>query len=212
MRGEEPSLLFPRPGRGPLSIAERPVDVPNEKRASPTWIDVRAALLRFNRAGLQGLVHDLYATSKDNQAFLHARLGLGADRLKAYKANISRSICPDLIRNQPISISGAKKAIADYKKAIGRPEGLAELSIFYCEEALSFLESCSMEDETYFVALIRMYDRSLQFALNLTPAERGSFVDRLDKLRARAKHVGWGVGDEFNSLWHSVDFDSDQSD
>lgn len=186
--------------------------LPNEKRASPTWIDVRAALLRFNREGLQGLGHDLYATSKDNQAFLHARLGLGADQLKPHKANISRWICPDLMRNQPISISRAKKAIADYKKSIGRPEGLAELSIFYCEEALSFLETCSMEDETYFVALIRMYDRSLQFALNLTPAERGSFVDRLDKLRARAKHIGWGVEDELNSLWHSVDFDSDQSD
>jgi hypothetical protein len=57
-----------------------------------------------------------------------------------------------------------------------------------------------------------MYDRSLQFALNLPPAERGSFVDRLDKLRARAKHIGWGVENELNSLWHSVDFDSDQSD
>src|SRR5215813_10689099 len=137
---------------GTLTIAERLVIVPNEKRASPTWTDVRAALLRFDRAGLQGLVHDLYAASKDNQAFLHVRLGLGADQLKPYRASISRWICPDLMRNQPISISRAKKAIADYKKAIGRPEGMAELSIFYCEEAIGFLESCSMEDETYFVA------------------------------------------------------------
>jgi len=39
-------------------------------------------------------------------------------------------------------VSKAKKAIADYKKAIGRPDGMAELSIFYCEEAFGFLESC----------------------------------------------------------------------
>ena len=51
------------------------------------------------------------------------------------------------MKNQPISIAKAKKAIADYKKAIGRPDGMAELSIFYCEEAFGFLESCSMEDE-----------------------------------------------------------------
>jgi hypothetical protein len=58
------------------------------------------------------------------------------------------------MRNQPMSISKAKKAIADYKKAIGHPDGLAELSIFYCEEAFNFLDSCGMEDESYFVALI----------------------------------------------------------
>ena len=29
----------------------------------------------------------------------------------------------------------AKKAIADYRKAVGRPEGMTELCVFYCEEA-----------------------------------------------------------------------------
>jgi hypothetical protein len=157
-------------------------------------------------------VQDLYAASKDNQAFLHARLGLGHDQLKPYKARISTLICPDLLRDQPISISKAKKAIADYKKAIGRPDGLAELSTFYCEEALSFLESCGMEDESYFVALIRMYDRSLQYALNLPPAERVPYLERLDKLRPRAGHIGWGVQDEMNSLWCDADLDGDQSE
>jgi len=100
------------------------------KTASPTWIDVKAALLTFDRAGLQGLVQDLYAASKDNQAFLHARLGLGDDQLGHYKASVSMWICPDLMRNQPVSVSNAKKAIAEYKKTIGRPGGLAELSTF----------------------------------------------------------------------------------
>jgi len=35
------------------------------------------------------------------------------------------------------------------------------LSIFYCEEAFSFLEACGFEDERYLVALIRMYDQSV---------------------------------------------------
>src|ERR1700693_1946954 len=117
------------------------VAVVRSKNASPTWNDVRIALLDFDRAGLRGLVQDLYTASKNNQAFLHARLGLGHDQLKPYKASISMWICPDVMRNQPISVSKAKKAIADYKKAIGRPDGLAELSMFYCEEAFRFLES-----------------------------------------------------------------------
>ena len=155
-------------------------------------------------AGLQGLIQDLYAASKDNQAFLHARFGLGPDQLKPYKATISRWINPDLMKNQPVSISKAKKAIADYEKAIGRPEGLAELD--FCEPAFSFVESCSFSDERYFVALIRMY-RSVNFVLSLPLAERRAYVERLGKLRSRAKHVGWGVEDELNDRWYAADFD-----
>ena len=189
------------------TIIERFVAVARSKNASPTWSDVRAAILDFDSAGLRGLVQDLYTASKDNQAFLHARLGLGHDQLQPFKACISNWICPDVMKNQPISVSKAKKAIADYKKAIGRPDGMAELSIFYCEEAFCFLESCSMEDETYFAALIRMYGRSLEFLSSLPAAERATYLERLDKLRSRARTVGWGVEEELNGLWYAAALD-----
>src|SRR6476646_620374 len=178
-----------------------------DNSASPSWTDVRASLLKFDRADLQGLIQDLYVTSKDNRAFLHARLGLGSDPLGPYKATISRWINPDLMKGESVSISKAKRAIADYEKAIGRPEGLAELAIFYCEVAFSFVESCSFESEKYFAALIRMYDRSVNFVLSLPPAERPTYVERIAKLRSRSKHVGWGVEHELNDRWYAADFD-----
>jgi hypothetical protein len=193
-------------------IAERFVAVGRSKIVSPTWSDVRAALLDFDRAGLRGLVQDLYTASKDNQAFLHARLGLGHDQLQPFKASISKWISPDLMKGQPISVSKAKKAIADYKKAIGRTDGMADLSIFYCEEACGFLESCSMEDESYFSALIRMYGRSIEFVSRLPPAGRTTYVERLDKLRSRGRNVGWAVEEEFNSLWYGAALDERQGE
>jgi hypothetical protein len=193
------------------TIFEGFVAVVRSKNASPTWNDVKTALMEFDRAGLRGLVQDLYTTSKDNQAFLHARLGLGHDQLQPFKASISRWISPDPMKAQPISVSKAKKAIADYKKAIGRPVGMAELSIFYCEEALGFLESCSMEDESYFAALIRMYGSSLEIVSSLPPAERATYLERLDKLRSRGRNVGWLVEEEFNSLWYEA-VDEQQSE
>jgi hypothetical protein len=57
-----------------------------------------------------------------------------------------------------------------------------------------------MEDESYFVALIRMYERSLEFVLSLPPAERVTCLERLDKLRSRGRHVGWGLEDDLNGL------------
>jgi hypothetical protein len=116
------------------------------------------------------------------------------------------------MKGQPLSASKAKKAIADYKKAIGRPDGMAELSIFYCEEAFGFLESCSMEDESYFAALIRMYGRSTEIVSRLPPAERITYLERLDKLRSRARNVGWAVEEEFNSLWDAAALDEHQDE
>jgi hypothetical protein len=149
-------------------------------------------------------VQDLYTASKDNQAFLHARLGLGHDQLRPFKASISRWISPDLMKGQLVSVSKAKKAIADYKKAIGRPDGMAELSIFYCEEAFGFLESSSMDDEKYFAALIHIYGRSLEIVSSLPSTERSTYLERLGRLRSRGRNVGWVVEEEFNSLWYDA--------
>ena len=186
--------------------------VSDEKGTLPNWRAIKAALQSFDRAGLLGLVQDLYALDKGNKAFLHARLGLGPEQLAPYRAIISRWICPDLMKSQFVSISKAKKAIANYKKAIGQPAGLAELSIFYCEEALSFIESCAFEDERFFVALIRMYDRAMQCVLDLPAPQRRTFVERLGRLRSRARPVGWGVYDEFNSIWHEGGLDERYND
>ncbi len=173
----------------------------SSKKPSLTWSDVKAALTNFDRAGMQVLLRDLYAASKDNQAFFHARLGLGHDPLKPYKAIISKWICPDVMKNEPISVAKAKKAISDYKKAIGRPEGLAELSVFYCEEVFNFLDSCGMDDESYLMALVRMFEQALQLVLVLPLAERTAYLDRLDKLRSRGQDIGWGVEEDFDCIW-----------
>ena len=49
----------------------------HQLKSKPTWTDVKAKLDAFDRAGLVDLLHDLYAAHKDNQAFVHARFGLG---------------------------------------------------------------------------------------------------------------------------------------
>jgi hypothetical protein len=60
------------------------------------------------------------------------------DVLEPYKKTIDRWLWPDVLRKQDTSISKAKQAISDYKKAGGEPEGLAELMVFYCERAAGF--------------------------------------------------------------------------
>ncbi|GAB1424128.1 hypothetical protein MASR2M16_13620 [Thauera terpenica] len=64
----------------------------SSKKNAPSWSDVKAKLTDFDRAGLIGLVQDLYAASKDNQAFLHARFALGGDVLKPYSKRSTNPI------------------------------------------------------------------------------------------------------------------------
>ena len=175
--------------------------VASKTRIVPSWSDVKAKLAQFDRAGLVGLLGDLHSLSRDNQAFLHARLGLGADPLAPYKRTISRWIYPDLSRHQDISVAKAKKAIADYRKAIGLREGVAELSVFYCENAARLLTECGFEDEAYFAALVRMFDQALVAVMPLAPSEQQPMLERLDAVRSMTDVVGWGVKDTMDELW-----------
>ena len=179
-------------------------------KVQPTWKDVKSVIQNFDREGLKGLVRDLYSASKSNQSFLHARFNLGTGQLKPFKDTISRWINPDIMLNHQISVAKSKKAIAEYRKAIGRPEGMAELSVFYCEEAFDFLESCGMDDGVYFLALIRMYDQATDVVQQLGPNDRMPFVERLNNLRSRSSSVGWGVEDEFTDIWLNSGLEPDE--
>ena len=169
-------------------------------KASPTWNDVKTKLTDFDRAGLLGLVQDLYAASKENKVFLHARFGLGDDSLQPYKHAITQWINPSDDR-KPQSIAKAKKAISDYKKALGQPEGLAELTVFYCEEVFNFLAACGMDDEGFYDALVRMFEQALSYVLAFPKAQQAAFLVRLYRVRQQGENVGWGVGDDFDYFW-----------
>jgi hypothetical protein len=169
-------------------------------RGSPGWSEVKARIAEFDRTGLLGLVQDMYAFSKDNQAFLHARFGLGADVLAPYKATIDRWLWPDVLKNHPISISAAKRAIADYRKAAGVSEGLAELMVFYCERAAGFCEEYGMDDEGYFDALVKMFEQALKTSATLAPEPRDTMFGRLDAVCRISHNFGYGVGDDMDAL------------
>jgi hypothetical protein len=168
--------------------------------SKPSWTDVKSKLAAFDRAGLIGLVHDLYATSKDNQAFLHARFALGGDVLKPYKATIDRWLWPDVFKNQDTSVAKAKKAISDYTKAVGQTEGLAELMVFYCERAAGFSNDVGMQDEAWFDALLRMFEQGLKAIATLPEEARPAFWARLDAVRGIGHNIGYGVGDGMDDL------------
>lgn len=150
--------------------------------------------------GLIGLIQDLYTAQKDNQIFLHTRFGLGEDVLTPYKEMLDRWLRPDVMRKQDASVAKAKQAIANYRKAVGEPAGLAELMVFYCECAAGFSNDIGYQDERYFDALVRMFEQALKVIDQLPANDRNALIVRLDRVRTITHNLGYGVGDEMDSL------------
>ena len=157
-----------------------------QSKSHPTWTDVKAKLADFDRAALLDLIRSLYSANKDNQVFLHSRFGLGGDVLEPYKKIIDRWLWPDVLRKQDVSVSQAKQAISDYKKAVGDPEGVAELMVFYCEQAAGFCSDIYSDDEGYFNALVRMFEQALQSGRHSASVSLGSVLGAPDPIRQPA--------------------------
>lgn len=170
----------------------------SKSKSQPTWTDVKANLTHFDRAGLLDLVQDLYRANKENQMFLHARFDLGEDVLRPYKEILDRWLWPDM--HQDTSVAKAKQAISNYRKAIGEPAGLAELMVFYCERATGFCSDLGYQDESYFNALVRMFEQAIMLTDQLPASQRNDLIARLDSTRAIGHNLGWGVGDDMDSL------------
>jgi hypothetical protein len=171
-----------------------------QRKSKPTWADVKAKLASFDRAALLAVLQDLYAAAEGNRAFLHARFGLGEDPLLLHKKTIDRWLWPDVFRGEETSVSRAKRAITDYKKAIGDPEGLAELKVFYCERAAGFCRDVRHQEAAYFDALVRIFEQALQTTTNLTANIQSDLLTRLDRVRSIGHELGYGVGDNMDVL------------
>ena len=147
-----------------------------------------------------GLIQDLYAAQKDNRTFLHTRFGLGEDVLKPYKETLDRWLSPDVLRNQDVSVAKAKKAISDYRKAVGEPAGLAELMVLYCENAVGFSNDVGYQDGDYFYAVVQMFEEALNLTHQLPAGDRDALTVRLFRVRTSSQHLGFGLTGALDSL------------
>jgi hypothetical protein len=175
-----------------------------QSKANPTWEEVKAKLAGFDRAALLAVLQDLYAAAEGNRAFLHARFALGQDPLQPYKKIVDRWLSPDVFRGEETSVSRAKRAISDYKKASGDLEGQAELMVYYCERAAGFCRDVDHQDAAYCDALVRMFEQALRTTTDLaanSEAIRTCLLSTLDHVRSMGHELGYGVGDDMDILF-----------
>jgi len=72
------------------------------------------------------------------------------------------------------------------------PEGVAELSVFYSENAARLSAGCGFEDEGFFTSLVRMFDQALIAVMALPLSQRQPLLERLDAV-ARLQKLSVGA-------------------
>lgn len=170
------------------------------------WSALKVRLSNLDAAALVALLQDLYGASKDNQAFLNARFDLGNDVLSPYKTTIDRWLSPVVFRGQDVSVSKAKKAVADFKKTGGQPAGLAELMVFYCERAAEFSAEVGLDDRIYLNALVSMFGQAVTAIAGLPVELQEAMVNRLANVRRISRDLGYGVREGLDVLWSDHGF------
>jgi hypothetical protein len=77
---------------------------------------------------------------------------------------------------------------------------MAELMVFYCERAAGFCGDIANDDESYFAALVRMFEKALMVADTLPASGRDALIARLDRVREISEKFGYSVADDMDFI------------
>ena len=171
-------------------------------KKSPTRAQIKKALTQVERDTLVSLVADLHGLGKENRAFIDARLGLTAHPLAPFKKRIEEALFPDIIRGHPIRISAARKALSDYRRAIGDPEGVLDLLVHYVECGTRMTVEYGDIDEGFYDSLESVFDEAVTKVEASPPELVGRFLPRLRSVVQSARGIGWGYHDFLRDRLH----------
>ncbi len=165
------------------------------KRTTLSWRNIRSVLKDASRRELLSLVGDLYRLRTGNQDFLNARFIKDSYTLVPYKNAIEQYVSPAEPWKHPVKLSLARKAISDYRKAIGDPEGLAELMLFYAECGVSFTLEFGDIDEPFYDSVNRVFADGLKTLKRCGPDSVGKLLPRFQNVVRLTNDIGWGFHD-----------------
>lgn len=175
-------------------------------KTTASWQDIKQELKDFSSACLLAVIADLYKLNKTNQNFLHARFVRSADVLLPYKTAICRAVCPTLERDQDLRLSEGRKAIRDYKKALGDAEGLLELMVYYVECGNDFTLRYGDIDEPFYASVESVFDDAVKLLLaERSTALYDAFAPRLQTVVKESDCIGWGYHDAMKDMFGELE-------
>ena len=160
-----------------------------------SWSNVKASLGSLDRAGLVGIIRDLYEASRANRRFLNARFVPAAAALDEYRDLVQAAVFPDPFSQRPIRLRDAAAAITDYKRSTGDLVGVVDLLLTFAEAGTEQAADLGYGDDAYFGTLERQVNAAVSMLEALPAESRIESEARLIRLGEYVTKIGWGYGD-----------------
>jgi hypothetical protein len=165
-----------------------------------TWSALKSVASSLSRQELLGLVGELYRLSSQNKAFLHARFGDQDIAMEEFKAIVAECLYPDMQRDRPLQVAKAKKAVADFCKAVADPLAHADLMLFFVEQGNAFTLEYGDVDAGFYSALVAMARRAAEVICSLPVDLQEPFRARLGEVVRSSSGIGWGYHDDLKAI------------
>lgn len=166
------------------------------KQKEHPWKDVKSVLAQKDDKELLKLIQQLYSFSTDNKRFINTKYGL-TNPIEPYKEIICTYIDPDPMSGcaEPISLSKGRKAISEYRKAVGDTKGLLDLMIYYVECGTNQTLVYGDMWEEFYDSMESMYAKAINLLKKSDPSLSVLFLPRLRDIVDKTKGMGWGYHD-----------------
>ena len=166
-----------------------------------TWSTIKTAASELSQKELLGLVGELYRLSSQNKAFLHARFADQSIAMDEFKTIVSECLNPDVSRDRPLQVAKAKKAVADFCKAVADPAAHAELMLFFLEQGNAFALEYGDIDAGFYSALVAMARHAAEVICSLPIGLQEPFMERLGEVVRSSSGIGWGYHDDLADIY-----------
>jgi hypothetical protein len=115
-----------------------------------------------------------------------------ADVLRPYKETIARYASPAEPWKNPVKPSLARKAIADYRKAVGDPENLTELMLFYVECGVGHILDWDDYDDAMQNSIVRVFTDGMEMLDRCEKDVAGKLLSRFEAVVQSTADMNWG--------------------
>ena len=163
---------------------------------------LQTLIKRADSAQLRQLVGDLCRLSPENRRYVELLLSPGHE---ADPTEIIAAACKAIEKKfntygERVDLRGARKVVTDTVKVLrGFPLEAAEIKLVYVEIGTNFTLEYGDLYESFYDSLLSMLENFCR-DIEREPGMHGYFAEHLQRLRRKARNIGWGYGDQVDFL------------
>ncbi len=164
---------------------------------------LKSFLMSKDKDEIIKLVLDLYSARKEAKEYLDFFAEPNEEqKLEQYKHIIREEFYPSGKRQPKPRLSVCRKALSDFKKLNPSEESIAELMVFYMENACQFTHDYGDMWEQYYDSVEGNFDRTLRYIVLYDLWDK--YDSRINQCLQWASRCGWGFPYALNDMYEDM--------